>query len=185
MKWIDIPPMWLLGCAVLAWVSRWIWSAGSPVLRVAGTALVVVGLLMMLVAVVQMVRLRTTPIPHQEASALVTDGIFGISRNPIYLGNTIATIGLGLVFESAWFFLAAVVVVAASMYLNKKKITLTGLSIGVDFLQVVSSHLSGILGSVDKYTTCHQHRFPGGDQPCNHGQQHHCQADRDILTYFT
>ena len=100
MKWIDIPPMWLLGCAVLAWVSRWIWSAGSPVLRVAGTALVVVGLLMMLVAVVQMVRLRTTPIPHQEASALVTEGIFGISRNPIYLGDLLVLAGLALRWDA-------------------------------------------------------------------------------------
>ena len=100
MKWIDIPPMWLLGCAMLAWVSRWIWTAGSPVLRVAGTALVVVGLLMMLVAVVQMVRLRTTPIPHQEASALVTDGIFDISRNPIYLGDLLVLAGLALRWDA-------------------------------------------------------------------------------------
>ena len=100
MKWIDIPPVWLLGFAVLAWLFRWVWTAGSPVLRMAGTALVVVGLVLMLVAVIQMLRHRTTPVPHQEASHLVTDGIFALSRNPIYLGDLLVLAGLALRWES-------------------------------------------------------------------------------------
>lgn len=100
MKWIDIPPMWLLGCAVLAWFSRTIFTAGAYWLSLLGTLLVLLGVVIMVVAVIEMSRRRTTPIPHMEPTALVTTGVFGISRNPIYLGDAIILTGLSLRWDA-------------------------------------------------------------------------------------
>ncbi|EKF41058.1 hypothetical protein NA8A_17855 [Nitratireductor indicus C115] len=48
---------------------------------------------------------KTTILPHQGAHALVTDGPFAISRNPIYLGNSMLVAGLGFVTGNPWFLL--------------------------------------------------------------------------------
>jgi protein-S-isoprenylcysteine O-methyltransferase Ste14 len=45
--------------------------------------------------------------PHRAASGLVTTGAFAFTRNPIYLGTTIAFVGLGVAANSLWFVLAA------------------------------------------------------------------------------
>lgn len=96
MKWIDIPPVWLALCLVLTWLSGALWQAGHPLLSVVGTGLVVLGLALMVAAVWEMARRRTTPIPHMQPSALVSSGVFGLSRNPIYLGDALVLIGLAL-----------------------------------------------------------------------------------------
>lgn len=104
MKWIDIPPVWLAVFAVLAY---WIGEGARavlprslplehPVLDLLGGLLVGAGVLLMVLAVAEMRRARTTPIPHMQPSALVTGGIFGRSRNPIYLGDALVLAGLCL-----------------------------------------------------------------------------------------
>ena len=58
-----------------------------------GKVLVLGGGALMLAAVAQMALARTTVIPRRDPSALVTTGIFGWSRNPIYLGDAILLTG--------------------------------------------------------------------------------------------
>ena len=52
-----------------------------------GGAFVALGVGLTVVALLRMRAHRTTSIPHMSPTALVTDGIFGVSRNPIYLGD--------------------------------------------------------------------------------------------------
>ena len=103
-KMIDIPPVWLLGFILLAyWQSRALdlgLSFGAPWLGDIGGILIALGLLLMLLAVFEMRKLRTTVIPHQEASHLVTSGIFRWSRNPIYLGDVLVLLGLILRWDA-------------------------------------------------------------------------------------
>jgi len=40
---------------------------------------------------------------HRLPARLVTDGPFGLTRNPIYLGYTILMVGIGLMSGNAWF----------------------------------------------------------------------------------
>jgi len=88
-KVIDLPPLWL---AVFIGL---VWGIGQAVpLRMFGAigdtvalALAALGLLLFAAAIWEMARARTTVIPHRQASALVTSGIFRLSRNPIYLGD--------------------------------------------------------------------------------------------------
>ncbi|MEL6841476.1 MAG: isoprenylcysteine carboxylmethyltransferase family protein [Pseudomonadota bacterium] len=100
MKWIDLPPIWLALAIFLTW---WIselqplgWRIGGPILDLVGGLLVGGGVVLMLLAFAEMRKRRTTVIPHMEASALVTTGIFARTRNPIYLGDALVLAGLVL-----------------------------------------------------------------------------------------
>lgn len=100
MKWIDIPPVWLLLCIVLTWLSRALLTWGAAPLRVLGTVVVGAGFALMLAAVLEMRRQKTTVVPHMQPDALVSTGVFGLSRNPIYLGDTLVLAGLALRWDA-------------------------------------------------------------------------------------
>jgi len=104
MKWIDIPPVWL-GLALL--VSYWIGqlhlfgiSVSHPITEAMSVLTIGVALVLMVLAVVQMYRHKTTVIPHLEADNLVQSGIFGYTRNPIYLGDVVILAGFILRWDA-------------------------------------------------------------------------------------
>lgn len=98
---LDYPPVYLalaLGVAVLG--SRPVPGAGGQAAAVAGGLLAIAGAALMAAAVYEMTRHRTTVIPHRQPSALVTSGIFALSRNPIYLGDVLVLLGAGFYLHS-------------------------------------------------------------------------------------
>ena len=104
MKWIDIPPVWLLLAVATTWqisvLQPQVLAIGHPMLDLLGGLLVGAGLVLMLLAVAEMRRRKTTVIPHKEADALVTTGVFARSRNPIYLGDALVLAGLALRWDA-------------------------------------------------------------------------------------
>ena len=56
-----------------------------------------------------MTRAKTTLNPNAVPDHLVTSGPFSFTRNPMYLGNTLLLIGVGLISGIAWFLLLAVI----------------------------------------------------------------------------
>ncbi len=97
MKWIDIPPFWLLACMALTYLTGQVGGADTgldlAVLRITGGALIAAGVVLMVLAVLEMRRFRTTVLPHMTADTLVRTGIFARSRNPIYLGDMLVLAG--------------------------------------------------------------------------------------------
>jgi protein-S-isoprenylcysteine O-methyltransferase Ste14 len=86
---IDLPPIWLAAfVAVVFALGR---LMPLPVFGAAGDAvailLVVAGIVLTTAAALQMMQARTTVIPHRQPQALVTGGVFRLSRNPIYLAD--------------------------------------------------------------------------------------------------
>ncbi len=67
-----------------------------------GLILVAGGLAIAFAAVYQMSLGHTSPDPHTPTSAIVTEGIYRYSRNPIYLGFLYAVIGFPLLIGSPW-----------------------------------------------------------------------------------
>jgi protein-S-isoprenylcysteine O-methyltransferase Ste14 len=104
MKWIDIPPVWLIAAVIVAWVQGTLFpigfSFGGYWADFVGGLFVGGGILLMLLAVYEMRKHKTTVIPHREADTMVTTGIFSRSRNPIYLGDVLLLAGLVLRFDA-------------------------------------------------------------------------------------
>lgn len=104
MKWIDIPPVWLAGFVALAWGQAHWFPAGLSMdawwVQLVAGLLIGGGVLLMLLAVIEFRRHRTTIWPHGTPDRLVQSGIFSRSRNPIYLGDAMVLAGLILVFDA-------------------------------------------------------------------------------------
>ena len=100
MKWLDLPPIWLLFFVCLAALSRSLWTASLWPLDLLGLPLLLAGLAITLWSAAHMVRRKTTVIPHMEPERLVTDGPFNWSRNPIYLSDLMMLAGLSLILDA-------------------------------------------------------------------------------------
>jgi len=103
------PPLLLLLCVLaglafekglpLAFLST---SSGEWVRWGAGSACLIVGLVLILSAIVSFKKAHTALEPWKTTSALVTSGIFRFLRNPIYLGFIFIGVGLGFFINSIW-----------------------------------------------------------------------------------
>src|ERR1035437_5949971 len=90
------PPALLLICLILMVLLRLIWPVqvvlGYP-LNLAGLVPVALGLLIGVSGVAKFRREKTNIHPFRTADKLVTDGAYGYSRNPMYLGLTLTLVG--------------------------------------------------------------------------------------------
>ena len=75
--------------------------------RTVGLLLMVIGFLLGIGAFIEFRRARTTLDPHGSTSQIVTTGIYGFTRNPIYLGFLLIVIGLPLNSGLIWGLLLA------------------------------------------------------------------------------
>ncbi|UWR01819.1 isoprenylcysteine carboxylmethyltransferase family protein [Ruegeria conchae] len=104
MRWIDLPPVWLVGFAALAWVQARVLPMGlslnGAVTDLLSGILVGGGIILAIMAVVEFRRHRTTVLPHETPSTMVQSGIYKRSRNPIYLGDVLILAGLILRFDA-------------------------------------------------------------------------------------
>ncbi|MCP1199319.1 isoprenylcysteine carboxylmethyltransferase family protein [Notoacmeibacter sp. MSK16QG-6] len=81
----------------------------APVLKAFGWLLIGGGIALDTLAMITLRRGKTTVSPIHSSARLVTNGPYAISRNPIYLGNTLILIGLGFALNNFWFPLLAVI----------------------------------------------------------------------------
>ena len=84
-----------------------------PWLRLAGPAIVLAGLALIAWSAGTLWRHTTTVRPDRGASILVESGPYGYSRNPIYLGDTLLLLGLGLAWAWPSLLIGAVLFVVA------------------------------------------------------------------------
>lgn len=121
MKWIDIPPVWLLAALIATWfigqAQPFNLSLDLPITQLLGGLLVGAGIILMALAVMEMRKQRTTIIPHKVADSLVTSGIFKRTRNPIYLGDAAILAGLAL----RWDAVLALVLVPIFIWIIEKR----------------------------------------------------------------
>lgn len=101
-----IPPVVMGIAAMLMWATAELTGTMRPAGAVASSvalALLGTGILLLIVATLQFVRARTTinPLRPARASALVTGGVFRLSRNPIYVGDALMLAAL-IVWLGSW-----------------------------------------------------------------------------------
>lgn len=102
MKELDIPPLWLALALALAWgLAQLLPLAPLPL---AGLCVIGLGLGLMAAALGQMWFARTSFLPRRVPAALVTGGVFRLSRNPIYLADLLILTGAILAWGAvlAW-----------------------------------------------------------------------------------
>ncbi len=112
MRQWESPPTWALLFAALAWAqSRWLplIDLGWPG-TVAGLALVFAGVALLALSARQFRRHRTTILPRETPQAMITSGVYAISRNPIYLADAMILAGLALIWDAASLLLVPVFV---------------------------------------------------------------------------
>ena len=69
----------------------------------AGILLIFAGLTIVLTAMLQMRRVETNVEPWKPTTAIVDTGVYGISRNPIYVAMALIYTGIACLFNSLWF----------------------------------------------------------------------------------
>lgn len=100
-----IPPLVYFVPFGLLWaLHRWQpWTIpGGGALTVAGLVMVLAGIALTVWSASTFSRAHTTIIPWEQVSAMVMTGPFQLSRNPIYLADTIAYLGGTLLIRSWW-----------------------------------------------------------------------------------
>ncbi|HEV7253159.1 MAG TPA: isoprenylcysteine carboxylmethyltransferase family protein [Mesorhizobium sp.] len=78
------------------------WGIGlsSALRQVAGFGLLVAGTVFLALALGLFRRAQTCPEPWQPTTAIVSTGIYGITRNPMYVGMALAYAGVALLAHS-------------------------------------------------------------------------------------
>lgn len=101
-----VAAFYIAGAYLLQWLLPLPYTV--PVfLRNAGFGLVVVGFLFGVGAFIEFRKARTTPDLHGAVKALVTNGVYKFTRNPVYLGFLLMVIGLPLNADNYWGIVAA------------------------------------------------------------------------------
>ncbi len=99
------PPLIYAAALVGAWALQGRWPMHfdvDPITPLLGWALIAVGLTGMVWAVLAIWGHKTTVNPYKQASHLVSSGPFRYSRNPIYVSDWLAYLGVTLLLQSVW-----------------------------------------------------------------------------------
>lgn len=97
LRHLDYPPVWLALFIGIAWALAQLWAPLGDGLAPVGWALIAAGLVLVFWAALTLRRARTTIVPRERPTALVTGGPYRFSRNPIYLADLMILAGVALV----------------------------------------------------------------------------------------
>jgi protein-S-isoprenylcysteine O-methyltransferase Ste14 len=115
------PPLWaILTLTVLYFASELPVFAGLPSWghRPAGSIVIVLGLMMPVIAMSQFLAAGTQILPTSEKNdRLVTGGLYVFTRNPMYLGLVVASVGAALWFGRPLMYLAPIIMFAVANWL--------------------------------------------------------------------
>jgi protein-S-isoprenylcysteine O-methyltransferase Ste14 len=118
------PPVVAAVAALLMWVIAW----ALPALRLMlpgrflfAMAILISGMLIILAGLIEFRRARTSvnPLKPETASSLVVEGVYGLTRNPMYLGLAVILIAWAVLLANA---ISLVVVPFFIVYMNRFQI---------------------------------------------------------------
>ena len=101
------PPLIILGGLVLGGLLTWLFSPKALLpfgwaLGI-GVNLMAAGLAIIATAIWQMRRAETNVEPWKPTTAILDEGLYGVSRNPIYAAMALVFLGVAFLFNSFWF----------------------------------------------------------------------------------
>ncbi len=104
VKRVIYPPMWLAFGLVAVFTLNEFYPGPrftSTLFQVVGGAVILLGLVLLVIAGGLFRRAGTDLIPFRNVSALVTDGVYRYTRNPMYLGMALVLLGCALTVGAA------------------------------------------------------------------------------------
>ena len=117
------PPLIALACIGLGLAADWALPVpvlpsilSAPARLGIGAVLFASGIVILALAVGRFAKAGTSFRTEKPSTALVTDGLYRYSRNPIYIGLTTAYIGVGIAANSLWVLGLAVLFLALIRY---------------------------------------------------------------------
>jgi protein-S-isoprenylcysteine O-methyltransferase Ste14 len=114
---IHWPPILYVAILAAAYLLERLFPLTMPIwgmpMRAAGVALIAAGLAVAIAGILEFRRNQTPVDPTARARVVVASGIYRRTRNPMYVGITLAYAGLGLAFPSAWLLLLSPVMAFA------------------------------------------------------------------------
>jgi protein-S-isoprenylcysteine O-methyltransferase Ste14 len=105
---MHIPVPWvfvltyLIGAGLDHCVPFELWDRTASSIRVTGYVLLALGVVIAGWSLLIFYRLHTTTVPGKTSSSLVTRGPYRFSRNPMYIGLTLAYLGEAGILNHAW-----------------------------------------------------------------------------------
>ena len=99
------PPVWMvIGVVTIFALNEFYPGARftAPLWQFVGGAILLAGMILLVLANGLFARARTDVIPFRNVTALVTEGVFRYSRNPMYLGMFLVLLGCALTVGATW-----------------------------------------------------------------------------------
>lgn len=99
------PPLIFLGGLIVGCLIGWFHHFAflpKVVGYILGGSLIAAGLIIVLIAKVKMSKVDTNIEPWKPTTAILSDGIYAISRNPIYLAMIVMYLGAVFLLNSLW-----------------------------------------------------------------------------------
>ena len=129
---VRFPPafLYLLGLLAGWWLERKYPLASLPknVAIAAGIVLVVAGLAVARAGARTIWKANSSIIPIKPTTAIVSDGPYALTRNPMYLGMVFIYVGIAFLIHSAWAFILLPIVILGvdRLVIAKEEKYLTG-----------------------------------------------------------
>jgi len=99
------PPIIYLAGLALAFVVDWFWPiALLPAVTqyIVGIPMIAIGFTVLVLVFRRFRQAGTNIEPYKPTTALVTDGFFRYTRNPVYVGMTGVAVGIGILADNIW-----------------------------------------------------------------------------------
>jgi protein-S-isoprenylcysteine O-methyltransferase Ste14 len=113
------PPLFYLGFLLLGVGLNFAWPAGAVpdiVQAPLGAVMIAFGFTVVGAAFRQFRKAKTAIEPYKETTALITSGLFRLSRNPVYVAMSLVYAGLGILLDNLWILGLLVPVLAVIRY---------------------------------------------------------------------
>jgi protein-S-isoprenylcysteine O-methyltransferase Ste14 len=96
---------------VLSLIQPWYFTyyMDDIVVRLTGIVLLFTSLMINIIAYRQFKKFHTPHAPFVKPKVLIKNGVFALSRNPVYLALVLSECGLAFVFDTIWLLFSAVV----------------------------------------------------------------------------
>jgi protein-S-isoprenylcysteine O-methyltransferase Ste14 len=110
---IAFPPLILAVTVLLGLALQWlmplhILAATDRTWRLAVGSLLLAGVFLLLIGTRSLIRNGTNVSPFEPTTVLVTEGVFRLSRNPLYTGGMLAMLGFACLLNLDWLVILAI-----------------------------------------------------------------------------